>query len=458
MIKHKRSVLPPGIIEGPNEFDNEEYDYYNMLASPPEEAYLLKVASEDIITLNDKLNKSIRRIFAVNDQWLPHEVEEMDNFKRFAQAYNLDNPTDQFIIPETYSESDILRFLQASGFRYPKAMEFIRNNIEWRKIFFPFTLTEPIIAILKSGFLYSYGRDQRFRPILILNPKVYLNLEGKYSQSDWLHAIIYFMEYLIHHLLIPGQVETWSILTDLRGVSIFSLSADVKEFLKIMQNNYRARLKTNYLIGMGMILRGLWVIASSMLDPETNKKIKILGNKGFHEIFETINKCQVEMKFEGTSPSLLHDFFPPSSPPESEVLNPKKSVLDQLYSREDYVTLLHEGKIKTPSPFILAELENEKENETKNRHELERQAYLEELKQAKEAKEKFEQKMFEQEKLKVKEESNLLKIRKSTTQTFFNQNNLQILKEPSKQSTTELLETTSHKTELSFSFGRSPFI
>lgn len=457
MHKFKKSILPNGIIEGKNLFDNEEYDYVNMLAAPSEEAYLLKTTEEDVITMNEKLIKSIRRIFSVKNQWLPHEIQELKSFQSYLITFNKDYPEEQLIIPESVTESDILRFLQATGFKYSKTIEYIKNNIEWRASYFPFTLTEPIIDILKSGFLYTYGRDHRFRPILIINPKVYLKNDKNYSYADWLHAIIYFMEYLIHHLLIPGQVESWSMITDLRGVSVFNLPSEVKDFLKVMQSNYRARLKTNYLLGMGMILRGLWIVVSSMLDPETNKKIKILASKGFDDIFEAINRSQVEAKFEGSSPNLIENYFPPSIPQDRENLNMKIPKNEQLHSREQYIKLLNEGKIVTPSPFIIAELENEKESEEKKKHELERQAYLEELRLAKEAKEKYEQKLFEQEKKRIRDESSHLKKKKST-ERFFEQDFFKILKEPSKEYTSSLLKTQSHKVKMNFNFGKTPFV
>lgn len=455
MHKLKKCVLPLGIIEGRNIFDNEEYDYINMLAAPSEEAYLLKITEDDLVTMNHETNiKSIRRIFSVSNQWLPHEIEELASFKAYLKEHAKSSSK---IIQESVKDSEMLRFLQATGYKYNKTIDFIKSNIDWRAAYFPFELTEPVIEILKSGFIYTYGRDHKFRPILIINPGVYLRSKGNYSYADWLHAIIYFMEYLIHHLLIPGQVENWCMITDLRGVSIFNLPSEVKDFLRVMQSNYRARLRTNFLIGMGMILRGIWAVVSSALDPETNKKIKILGNKGFDEIFENINRSQVERKFEGSSQNLTENYFPPSIPQDREYLNLKIPKTEQLHTREAYIKLLNEGKIVTPSPFILAELEIEKESEEKKRHELERQAYLEELRLAKDAKEKYEQKHFELEKRRLQEESANLKSKK-TTERFFDQDIFKILNEPTKDYTKLILKTQSHKVKLGFDFGKSPFI
>ncbi len=361
-----KGIIRQGIIKGDDYFLSSDLFEKHIDSLPMENAYLMKNTDEWIVTPHEVKKKRIRRIFSlINNNWSDHEKHEISEFKNFIKNYK---GKFALTLPEGFPEETILRFLQATQFNYNKSIEYLYDHINWRKIFFPFELTQPVIDILTSGFLYAYGRDHRFRPISILNTKVYMKLQKKYSYTDFLKSIIYYLEYKIHHLLIPGQIEDWVVISDMRGISVFSIPDDIKEFIKVMQSNYRARLKTNFIIGMSMILRGLWGIIKYMLDPETNKKIKILGDKGFDDIWDMINKDQVEARFEGSCPDLTKDFFPPSIPKDSKgnILNPvgKNTIL---YSKDEYKQRIKENKVFFPSPFILKELNNNNKSEEKEK-------------------------------------------------------------------------------------------
>ena len=365
-LKNKETVRK-GIIKGENYFEREEFHQAHVDCLPQIDAYLMKNTEDFIVTPHQIPNKRIRRLFGIkNNNWTDFEKQQLGNFYKFLTEYKGKH---EVAIPESFPEETVLRFLQASGFSYSKTIEYLHNNIEWSKVYFPFELTTPVIEILKSGFLYSYGRDHRFRPITILNPAIYLENRKKYSYADWLKSIIYFLEYMIHHLLIKGQVEDWIVISDMRSISLFSFPTELKDFIKVMQSNYRARLKTNYLIGMNVILRGLWGIIRTMLDPETDKKIKILGFNDFNVIWEMINKNQVEKRFEGEQKDISTDFFPPRIPLDSNGVraNPKgdKTIL---YTKEEYISLVNEDKIFTICPYLIDEIN--RDIEAKKQEEL----------------------------------------------------------------------------------------
>ena len=250
-----RGIIPSGIIKNNDIFSNMDYIDRHVRCFSPEEAFLMKNSPEDIVTPNDNPKKVIRRIFSlIDNNWSDYEKTQLKDFRK----YLISNESKfQVNIPEDFSEEIILRFLQATQFNFQKSNEYLHNHIKWKEIYFPFELNKNIIEILSSGFLYSYGRDKQFRPIVILNTSIYIKNKSQYPYDDWLKAIIYFLEYLIHHLLIPGTVEDWCVISDMRGVSMFSFPSELNDFIKVMQSNYRARLKTNFIIGMNFILRGM---------------------------------------------------------------------------------------------------------------------------------------------------------------------------------------------------------
>lgn len=231
----KRGHIKKGIISGYDKFSSEEFEERHFQCFPQKEAFLMRNTDDWIVTPNDNPKKRIRRIFSiVNNEWTEFEKEELKKFDLF-----LKENKGKYMLPieNHVKEEDVLKFLLASKYDYSKTIDYIYNHINWRRSFFPFDLTSSIIDILQCGFLYSFGRDHRFRPILILNTEVYIKNSKKYSTTDWTKGLVYFLEYSIHHLLIPGQIEDWCVIIDLRNVSLMSFPSELTSFVRLMQSN-----------------------------------------------------------------------------------------------------------------------------------------------------------------------------------------------------------------------------
>jgi hypothetical protein len=158
--------------------------------------------------------------------------------------------------------------------------------------------------------MYIHGRDHHDRPIVVINAKNYLVLKMKYSLEELIRATVYISEYIIEQMLIPGQVESWNIICDLSDVSLVFLPPDLMKIFKMIQHNYRARLNKLFVIGMGFFLNAVWSLVSKLLDSNTNKKIQFIKNENYEEIFKTIHKSQVELRYEGMAENthIIQDF------------------------------------------------------------------------------------------------------------------------------------------------------
>lgn len=73
--------------------------------------------------------------------------------------------------------------------------------------------------------MYHYGRDNRFRPIIVLKMKL-LNELGLTNDEIKL-TIAYFIEYMLSNAILPGQVENWIIITDMKGVGLTNVPYSV---------------------------------------------------------------------------------------------------------------------------------------------------------------------------------------------------------------------------------------
>lgn len=69
------------------------------------------------------------------------------------------------------------------------------------------------------------GRDNRFRPILVLKTKKFIDL--KLGIEDLKLAMTCFSEYMLDNALLPGQVENWIIVNDLDGIGVTNIPLNV---------------------------------------------------------------------------------------------------------------------------------------------------------------------------------------------------------------------------------------
>jgi hypothetical protein len=346
--------------------NEEELLQRHLQSKPPALAYLFFPKGEQVVEYDIKKPKqTLRRIFECkHSDLLPHELKYLAELHLEILKYNSKNQK-KLEIPVDYSQYEISRFLQATGFDYTKTIGLLKENIEWRKTLIPKSITNRILEILNCGFMYIFGRDNNFRPILVINVDYYEQNKNTYSYEEWQDAIIYFMEYTINNQLIPGQVENWTIITDFGSVSFFFLPSNVKKLMSVLQSNYRCRLYVNYILNMSSIIRGIYNMIKGLLDPSTEKKIKLLDNSNRHLILTNINEEQVERRFGGKAPDLIpgkNRLFPPNYPGDN-ILKKEQTDLKEagLVSEDVYKQMYHENRLNVVSEYYLNKWKSEEE-------------------------------------------------------------------------------------------------
>ena len=150
----------------------------------PQEAFYYFPSGEDTIKydFNQPYN-SRRKIFGGGVQYFPFETEMLSNL-----YYNINQGTfPNFVWPIDWEESDSLRVLQGCSFDITKSVEKISKVAQWQynEKLYPIYLTENIHRILNSGFFYVHGRDNRYRPIIIINPKIFIKFKKQFALQEW---------------------------------------------------------------------------------------------------------------------------------------------------------------------------------------------------------------------------------------------------------------------------------
>ncbi len=96
------------------------------------------------------------------------------------------------------------------------------EHAEWRK-----TIDlnyESFKQDLELGVIYGVRRDINMRPIIIVN--VRRIVDSKISVERLLAVSSFFLEYVIKYSLIPGSIESWTCIFDLKGVGVTEIPKD----------------------------------------------------------------------------------------------------------------------------------------------------------------------------------------------------------------------------------------
>ena len=311
-------------------------------AIPTEEMYRFIPPKEEIINIdNSDPSKNYRYIF--NGQ--PKTQFEKEKLSEFL---DYESKKGKLNYPQNWIESDTMRLLQASEYDIKKTYTTINENIQWLNSI-PKSINIKIISLLNSGFMYVYGRDHHFRPIIIVSIKMVKNvISQKYSFEEINDSIVYLMNYIIKYILIPGQIENWIVFVDFEDVGI----SDIGDFKKILStlSKQRGRVYKNYFVNIGGFIK-MSVNTVVKMFSSVSRKLVILGHDELKKAQELISPENLEKKYGGLAPDIVpggNNLFPPIMPSSNFALSGEKL---NIVSPEDYKEMcLNSNPYK---PFVI---------------------------------------------------------------------------------------------------------
>lgn len=384
----------------------------HLISKPPKEAYFYFPKENEIyqVTIAKDNKKIINRKFfdgsIMITQFEKEKLIEFFNFCKNSDRKNFDfesfirkisvedkynDITTSLPILKTHENEncknqlcigEIYRFLLSYQFENEKTLSAIIEVQDFWNKYFPIKISENIKKILLSGFIYIFGRDNRYRPIIILRPSIFLDLSKKNKElkyEDWMLSVVYLLDYCINYLLIPGQVEHWNIICDMNNVSLYSVPNDLKNLLGIIQNNYKFRLNKMFVLNLSTFAGILWSVIKGLMGENVQKKIKMINSKNnYAELYDSINRSQLENKYGGFAKniSLNYDdyvkfnsklnqdqitsqdysqntFYYPPFMPSIDYLTEidKEEIYHILLTEEDYLSLIKKNKFIYQSPY-----------------------------------------------------------------------------------------------------------
>lgn len=270
-----------------------------------------------------------------------------------------------------WQESDTLRFVHAANFNLEKAFKEIVKHFEWCKATKPVEISANVNSILRSsGAFYVYGKDYKFRPNIYVSGKVIEALLSKGSsqiQEDIKKSVIYFIDYVISNLLIPGQVENCNIIVNLTKTRQFKMNPFVSSLIKSLQSNYKYYVNCFYIYGLIKFFQSSFFEPFNNLDPLDSNRINRKNTRCVlvdsikdlvGSLDKVISKGQREKMYGGNRENKTCDFFPPENLAVNETieviedsrdLNPSSSKPSRTPSNSYSSVLLESAKSNVDS-------------------------------------------------------------------------------------------------------------
>ena len=272
----------------------------------PALAYRYK-PTEDYLYCGEK--SSIKRCIYYKTQYTVFEKNSIKDFKTYLVS-KLPSKT----IPEYFGDEELLRLLIRFKFNPKKAIDGLIEEIEWRTSILPNSyqsLGLQVQSLLNSGIVYITGRDNRFRPLLVISVE---RLEDHKTQIEKItYLLVFFIEFIRTKLSIPGKVENFILLFDMcRRKTKDAPIKEVKKLYDIIQNHYPDYMSLNYIVNSG----GKGVLGSvfnNFMDYDTTRKTIWDKDNGGEFLAVHFNACQYEAKYGGGQADLA-EFWPVNLP------------------------------------------------------------------------------------------------------------------------------------------------
>ena len=337
---------------------------------PPKEAYYYFPKGDDVITIDHKNPENSSRKIFTNVQFTSFEKKWLKKFNKIIEE------KDDISIPPGWHDGLSLACIYSALGDLEFGYEIMCDYIKWWERTFPMNISpkDKSWELLNNGFLYIYGRDHQFRPIMVCQPYILQKKMDYFSNTDVVNVCLFVCQYAVNNLLIPGQIENWIMFFNLKCTSLLSLPEPMKLLFQELSDNFNFRLSKCYVLGMSFIMRILYKFVCTFIGQPNEDKIVILSNRRDKHLFDDFTPENLEKRFGGKAEDLIYgendSLFPPRVPCDN-VFFPWEDKNKILISENEYINKCKNGEIpiESMSPFIQEKLIIEEQNKKKHKEE-----------------------------------------------------------------------------------------
>lgn len=168
----------------------------------------------------------------------------------------------------------------------------------------------PVLNGLNAGWLYAYKRDKSLRPVMIVNVRQIIN--SGVTIEHLVEVTDFFLHYVITKGMVPGKIENWTAIFDLRDVGVTELpSGHIQKMVGAMSKNYCGRMYKFFATDCNWLVRSMMYVVHKFVDEFTQRKLLTFSDDYRPALHELVSVESLEQKYGGKLPNKTNNFWPP---------------------------------------------------------------------------------------------------------------------------------------------------
>lgn len=193
-----------------------------------------------------------------------------------------------------------LRILQQAKGRVDKAITMMLTHLELRVKKIP-VMEDSILQDLQHGFAYFHGRDRSCRPVVVLRFERISRFSNDVEKA--FKVLFFVFEFAVRHLMVPGRIENWVCIVDLRntGPSISSLRI-CRDIFRLLEEVFCGRNVLAKVLHLPWIIRA---IVMAFIPEDKKTKVEFVCESEIQNVMRKLcEPHQLEQQYGGTAPNV----------------------------------------------------------------------------------------------------------------------------------------------------------
>ena len=307
-----------------------EINAINTSYLPDIEMHLFFPKSNDICKkICNPKEQIVRNIFHVHN-YLEDEERKYTNLKNLIEnelyfqneSIYLDN------IKRIFSNKEsMMRYLNYSKYDIFHTLNIFKNFLDLMKKLmitniYNIVYNDKIKYMLNSEFVYVIGRDKKFRPIIVIDfrnyeAKILKNVENSHFETDLINTLLYFFNFVIEKMLLPGQTEQLNLIMQIDNMSATNFIHNFKDIIYFLQICYPSRLHLMYVVCFKNISESSYNLIENFLFFFNKERIILINKKKYSAIFNEISHKTLKDLLD----PLINNFIPFESSNDNQMIN-----------------------------------------------------------------------------------------------------------------------------------------
>ncbi|OMJ69631.1 hypothetical protein SteCoe_32585 [Stentor coeruleus] len=254
-----------------------------------------------------EIKEGVNRKIFMCVQLDPEEIKDQEIFRKYASDNSIPLPSWYIAYRVTGDQRYDLKFMCSMKRDVKKAIDMMNMYSSWL-LTMP-VLEDEVISYLRQGVIYPCGRSITYNPIIVVNVRKII--DSKMDLEALLRLNYFTLNWVIDNMLVPGKVESWYIIQDLKDVGLSSIPGNMmKTMSERLSVYFSLRLGKCFTINVPLAIKAFWNMTKIFIDKETRKKI-FIQRKGWEKLLsQFITPENLERKYGGAQDNREGEFYP----------------------------------------------------------------------------------------------------------------------------------------------------